>query len=196
MADEHDGDADHDHAVACCRGFDGLARPPFFEIDLDVITEDVALETGADLIVIGNPTNPTSVLHPAALINSMRRPGRAVVVDEAFMNAVAGEVESVISDDPTGLMVLRSLTKTWGLAGLRAGYVIGEPQLIAAMRRQQPPWSVSTPALAAMVACVSPEARSRAADAAEEIASRRAYLVERLADLGLTVAGLFIWKGK
>jgi cobyrinic acid a,c-diamide synthase len=155
-----------------------------FQLHVDQVAE------GADLIVIGNPTNPTSVLHPAALINSMRRPGRAVVVDEAFMDAVAGEVESVISDDPTGLMVLRSLTKTWGLAGLRAGYVIGEPQLIAAMRRQQPPWSVSTPALAAMVACVSPEARSRAADAAEEIASRRAYLVERLADIGLTVGGV------
>ncbi|HZL75594.1 MAG TPA: cobyrinate a,c-diamide synthase [Propionibacteriaceae bacterium] len=144
----------------------------------------------ADLVVIGNPTNPTSVLHPAALINSLRRPGRVVVVDEAFMDAVPGEVESVISDDLTGLLVLRSLTKTWGVAGLRAGYVLGEPKLIAAMRRQQPPWSVSTPALAAIVACVTPGARNIAAAAAEEIASRRAYLVEQLADVGLTVAGL------
>jgi cobyrinic acid a,c-diamide synthase len=96
----------------------------------------------------------------------------------------------VICDDLTGLLVVRSLTKTWGLAGLRAGYVIGEPQLIAAMRRQQPPWSVSTPALAAVVACVSRESRSRAADAAEELASRRAHLVGRLADVGLTVAGM------
>jgi cobyrinic acid a,c-diamide synthase len=140
--------------------------------------------------MIGNPTNPTSVLHPAALINSLRRPGRVVVVDEAFMDAVQGEVETVISNDLTGLLVLRSMTKTWGLAGLRAGYVVGEPQLIAAMRRQQPPWSVSTPALAAVVACVSPDARGLAASAAEQIASRRAYLVERLADVGLTVAGL------
>ena len=62
----------------------------------------------------------------------------------------------MISDDMTGLLVLRSLTKTWGLAGLRAGYVIGDPKLIAAMRLQQPPWSVSTPALAAMVACLTP----------------------------------------
>ena len=113
-----------------------------------------------------------------------------VVVDEAFMDAVPGEAESVISDDLTGLLVFRSLTKTWGLAGLRAGYVIGEPKLIAAMRRQQPPWSVSTPALAAVVACMRPQARSLAAAAAEQIANRRAYLVERLADVGLKVAGL------
>jgi cobyrinic acid a,c-diamide synthase len=155
-----------------------------FRLHADQVAE------GVDLIMIGNPTNPTSVLHPAALINSLRRTGRIVVVDEAFMDVVAGEAESVISDDLTGLLVLRSLTKTWGLAGLRAGYVIGDPKLIEAIQRQQPPWSVSTPALAAMVACVMPDARRTAAAAAEEIASRRAYLVERLADIGLTVAGL------
>ena len=144
---------------------------------------------GADLIMIGNPTNPTSVLHPAALIDSLRRPGRLVAVDEAFMDAVPGETETMIRDDLTGLVVLRSLTKTWGLAGLRAGYVIGEPQLIAAMRHQQPPWSVSTPALAAMVACLTPHARSVAGSAAQELAAQRAYLVEQLADVGLEVAG-------
>jgi cobyrinic acid a,c-diamide synthase len=95
----------------------------------------------------------------------------------------------MISDDLTGLLVLRSLTKTWGLAGLRAGYAIGDPSLIAAMMLQQPPWSVSTPALAAMVACLTPQARNLAAAAAEEIAGRRTYLMEQLADVGLEVAG-------
>jgi cobyrinic acid a,c-diamide synthase len=142
-----------------------------------------------DLIMIGNPTNPTSVLHPAALINSLRQEERIVVVDEAFMDCVPGETETVISDDMTGLLVLRSLTKTWGLAGLRAGYAIGDPGLIAALRGQQPPWSVSTPALAAMVACLAPEARNEAAQAAKEIARRRGYLVEQLASVGLSVVG-------
>ena len=142
-----------------------------------------------DLVVIGNPTNPTSVLHPAALINSLRRAGRILVVDEAFMDCVPGEIQSVIGDDMTDVIVLRSLTKTWGLAGLRAGYAIGDPTLIAAMRHQQPPWSVSTPALAAMAACLTPEARAVAAETAADITVRRAYLVEQLGGLGLTVAG-------
>jgi len=85
--------------------------------------------------------------------------------------------------------VLRSLTKTWGLAGLRAGYVLGDPKLIGALRRQQPPWSVSTPALAAMVACLTPEARSEAAEGGRQIAARRGYLVEQLGTVGLGVAG-------
>ena len=140
-----------------------------FRLDVDLVPTD------ADLVVIGNPTNPTSVLHPAALLNSLRRPERLLVVDEAFMDAVPGETETMISDDLTGVVILRSLTKTWGLAGLRAGYVVGDPKLIAAMRRQQPPWSVSTPALAAMVACLTPNARRLAAEAAGEIAGRRAY---------------------
>jgi cobyrinic acid a,c-diamide synthase len=147
------------------------------------------LPTDVDLVVIGNPTNPTSVLHPRALINSLRRTERLLAVDEAFMDAVPGETETMISDDLSGVVVLRSLTKTWGLAGLRAGYVIGDATLIAAMRRQQPPWSVSTPALAAIVACLTPTARGIAAEAAVEIAARRTYLIEQLADLGLNVTG-------
>jgi cobyrinic acid a,c-diamide synthase len=48
---------------------------------------------------------------------------------------------------------------------------------------------VSTPALAAMVACLAPEARNDAAQAAKEIVLRRAYLVEQLASVGLSVVG-------
>ncbi|MCE3274263.1 MAG: cobBC [Propionibacteriaceae bacterium] len=154
-----------------------------FGLDVDLVPAD------ADLVVIGNPTNPTSVLHPQTLINSLRRMARLVVVDEAFMDAVPGETETMIRDELTGVIVLRSLTKTWGLAGLRAGYVIGDPTLIAAMRSQQPPWSVSTPALAAIIGCLTPEARALAAAAAQEIAGQRAYMVEQLADVGLNVAG-------
>jgi cobyrinic acid a,c-diamide synthase len=154
-----------------------------FRLDVDVLPSD------ADLVVIGNPTNPTSVLHPASLINSLRRAGRLLVVDEAFMDAVPGESETLISDDLTRVVILRSLTKTWGLAGLRAGYAIGDPKLIASMRRQQQPWSVSTPALAAIVACLAPQARSLAAAATVEIAGNRDYLVEQLAALDLNVVG-------
>jgi cobyrinic acid a,c-diamide synthase len=123
------------------------------------------------------------------LISSLCREGRIVVVDEAFMDCVPGEPETMISDEMTGQLVIRSLTKTWGLAGLRTGYLIGDPSLIAALRAQQPPWSVSTPALAAMVACLTPEARKETGEAAGEIANRRAHLVDQLKTVGLGVAG-------
>ncbi|MFF1689946.1 Rv2231c family pyridoxal phosphate-dependent protein CobC [Streptomyces sp. NPDC058254] len=158
-----------------------------FRLDPAAVPED------ADLVVIGNPTNPTSVLHPAALIAELTRPGRVLVVDEAFMDAVPGEREALAGrSDVPGLVVLRSLTKTWGLAGLRIGYVLAEPDIIAELERAQPLWPVSTPALAAAEACVSPRALAEAAHAAHRVAADRAHLVAGLAEFaaeGVSVAG-------
>ncbi len=154
--------------------------------------DPAAVPGDADLVVIGNPTNPTSVLHPAEVIVSLARPGRTLVVDEAFMDAVPGEREALAGrTDVPGLVVLRSLTKTWGLAGLRIGYVLAAPETIADLERAQPLWPVSTPALAAAEACVSPRALAEAAEAARRIAADRAHLVaglQRFASAGLVVA--------
>ena len=138
----------------------------------------------ADLVVIGNPTNPTSVLHARADIAQWVRPGRVVVVDEAFMDAVEGEPESMISPDMTGVLVTRSLTKSWGLAGLRVGYLIGDPSLIARLEGQQPPWSVSTPALAAIQACLQAEREGVLTAINAETARQRAYFANTLAAAG------------
>ncbi|MEV6616897.1 Rv2231c family pyridoxal phosphate-dependent protein CobC [Streptomyces sp. NPDC051051] len=158
-----------------------------FRLDPAAVPED------ADLVVIGNPTNPTSVLHPAAAVAGLARPGRTLVVDEAFMDAVPGEREALAGrTDVPGLVVLRSLTKTWGLAGLRIGYVLAAPDTIGELERAQPLWPVSTPALAAAQACVSPRALSEAARAADRVAADRAHLVAglaRFAGAGVRVAG-------
>ncbi|MGH3833597.1 MAG: Rv2231c family pyridoxal phosphate-dependent protein CobC, partial [Pseudonocardiaceae bacterium] len=108
----------------------------------------------ADLVVLGNPTNPTSVLHPAELVRALARPGRVLVVDEAFADAVPGERQSLAADrDTPGLLVFRSLTKTWALPGLRAGYALGAPELLAQLAAPRPPWPVNTLALEAVRAC-------------------------------------------
>ncbi|MFI7015044.1 Rv2231c family pyridoxal phosphate-dependent protein CobC [Streptomyces sp. NPDC050164] len=144
--------------------------------------DPAAVPEAADLVVIGNPTNPTSVLHPAEVIASLARPGRLLVVDEAFMDAVPGERETLADRvDVPGLVVLRSLTKTWGLAGLRIGYVLAAPETVGELARAQPLWPVSTPALAAAQACVGPRAVAEAAHAAHRIAADRAHLLTGLA---------------
>jgi len=135
----------------------------------------------ADLVVIGNPTNPTSVLHPAVDLRALARPGRLLVVDEAFMDAVPGEPESLVAADVPGLVVIRSLTKTWGLAGLRVGYVVAEPGLIEQLAEVQPHWPVSTPALAAAIACSSRRAVEEAERATLELDRQRRYLLDGLA---------------
>ncbi|MEV4612085.1 Rv2231c family pyridoxal phosphate-dependent protein CobC [Kitasatospora sp. NPDC049258] len=152
-----------------------------------------AVPEQADLVVVGNPTNPTSVLHPAAVLTALARPGRTLVVDEAFMDTDPGERESLaaLRGLPGQVVVLRSLTKTWGLAGLRIGYVLGPAELIARLAAAQPLWPVSTPALAAAELCSGPAALAEAEAAAVSTAADRAHLLAGLAAVpGVRVHGV------
>ncbi len=143
----------------------------------------------ADLVVLGNPTNPTSVLHPADAVRALARLGRVLVVDEAFADAEPGEPESLAADGGTpGLLVLRSLTKTWALPGLRAGYALGAPDLLARLAAPRPPWPVGLLVLEAVRACSAPAAVAEAAAAAEQTVRHREWMAHRLAELpGVTV---------
>lgn len=151
----------------------------------DFLLDPALVDPRADLVVVGNPTNPTGVLHPASVLETLRRPGRVLLVDEAFMDAVPQEPETMIGPEMPGLLVTRSLTKTWSLAGIRAGYVVGDMDLIARLERQQTPWSVSTPAAAAMVACSTEPALAEAAREAAVIEQHRAVLEAGLQAIGM-----------
>uniref|UniRef100_UPI0015EFC0FE Rv2231c family pyridoxal phosphate-dependent protein CobC n=1 Tax=Streptomyces albidus (ex Kaewkla and Franco 2022) TaxID=722709 RepID=UPI0015EFC0FE len=160
--------------------------------------EAARVPESADLVIVGNPTNPTSVLHPLSALAALARDGRTLVVDEAFIDAVPDERGSVApllasgTRFPGNLVVLRSLTKTWGLAGLRIGYVLSDPGTVAALARHQPLWPVSAPALTAAEACCEPEALAEADQAARQVAADRAHLRSRLGEFsaaGLTVHG-------
>jgi histidinol-phosphate aminotransferase len=153
----------------------------------DFTLDPAAVPADADLVVIGNPTNPTSVLHPAAAVARLARPGRTVVVDEAFMDCVPGEPESLAGRLPPGVIVIRSLTKTWGLAGLRAGYVLAERRLIAELAEAQALWAVSTPALVAIEECSAPAAVAEADAWAAEMSAERDRLAAELTGRGLYV---------
>ncbi|MGW5054250.1 Rv2231c family pyridoxal phosphate-dependent protein CobC [Actinokineospora sp. NPDC004072] len=137
----------------------------------------------ADLVVIGNPTNPTSTLHSAAAISSLVRPGRTILVDEAFMDAVPGEPET-LTRDPR-VLVFRSLTKMWALPGLRAGYAVGDPATLAALARNRPQWPVGTLALRAVAACSQAPTDAIAA----EYDRHREHLAAELTARGITVHG-------
>lgn len=156
--------AGHAVTTVLCRAGDGFALDP------------AAVPGGADLVVIGNPTNPTGILHPAELISRLLRPGRLVVVDEAFMDAVPDEAESLTRERNDGLLVIRSLTKHWSIPGIRAGYVTGGASVIAALAATQTPWPVSTPALAATVACTAADAAGEARERALTLGRWRDYL--------------------
>ncbi len=170
-------------AAAGCRPAHVLCR----------VEDDFALRPGdvpeeADLVVLGNPTNPTGVLHPASTVRALLRPGRLVVVDEAFMDTLPGERGSLAAQRIPGLLVVRSLTKHWAIPGIRAGYLLAATDVVEGLRDLQTPWSVSSPAAAAMVACVSDDARIEALRRAEQIVSHRVVLTDGLRELGINHA--------
>jgi histidinol-phosphate aminotransferase len=148
-----------------------------------------AVPAEADLVVVGNPTNPTGVLHPAADVRALAAPGRVLLVDEAFADAVPGEPETLAgAADVPGLLVFRSLTKTWALAGLRAGYALADPALLERLAAPRPPWPVSTLALEAVIGCSAPAAVEESRRAAQRLAGARAEQAERLTTVpGVTV---------
>ncbi|WP_236789009.1 Rv2231c family pyridoxal phosphate-dependent protein CobC [Amycolatopsis sp. GM8] len=157
---------------------------PGYLLDPEAVPDD------ADLVFVGNPTNPTSVLHPAATLEALVRPGRILVVDEAFLDAIPGEPESLAGKALPGVVVLRSLTKTWGIAGLRAGYLLAEPEIVGRLREVQPPWSVSTLAARAVVACCRPAALDEADKLAALAERDRERLVAGLEHLGIEIPSI------
>jgi cobyrinic acid a,c-diamide synthase len=154
-------------------------EPDTFALDPTRVPES------ADLVVVGNPTNPTGVLHPGASIRALLRPGRLVVVDEAFIDFVPGEQHSLADAPVPGLAVVRSLTKLWSIPGVRAGYVLATPDVVAELRAKQTPWSVSATAVAAMVACAGEDARVDQARRATRTAANRQVLIVGLDELGV-----------
>ena len=155
-------------------------------LDPPYVLDPAQVPADADLVVVGNPTNPTGVLHER--LAELCRPGRVVVVDEAFADAVPGEPQSLAGrTDLPGLVVVRSLTKTWALAGLRVGYLLAPPDLVATLREAQPLWAVSTLGLVALETCLA-RGPVKAADAdARTLADERARLEQGLRALGVDV---------
>ena len=160
--------------------------------------DSAAVPADADLVVVGNPTNPTSRLHSRAAILGLVRPGRVVVVDEAFMDVVEGGCDSVLDDAVRSdrLVVIRSLTKTFGLAGVRAGYVVGGAEVIAECAVRQPHWSVNSLAVAAVVACAGAKGQEHLQAVSHDMTARLSHLVSGLTEVGLDVvrepAGPFV----
>ncbi|HEY1538802.1 MAG TPA: bifunctional adenosylcobinamide kinase/adenosylcobinamide-phosphate guanylyltransferase [Solirubrobacteraceae bacterium] len=141
----------------------------------------------ADLVIVGNPASPSGTLDPAHALLALRRPGRVVVVDEAFMDLVPGEPGSLVRERLDDVVVVRSLTKSLAIPGLRAGYAVTATPCAERLRAVRPPWSANALALAALTATARhPEAL---AAIAARVVSERDDLARRLR----AVAGLRTW---
>ncbi len=106
-------------------------------------------DRSADLRVVVHPNNPNGHLWTQEDVNL-----RQVVVDESFAD-VRADISLISRAADPGCLVLKSFGKFWGLAGLRLGFAIGDPALIADLRGRIGPWAVSGPALRIGTAALS-----------------------------------------
>lgn len=149
--------------------------------------DPAAVPEAADLVVLGRPDNPTGVLDPVDAVERLTRPGRTVVVDEAFTEFLDDADGFAGRRDLPGLVSVRSLTKIWGLAGLRVGYVMAPAAVIERLSSMRQPWSCNTLALDAVEALVGAEDERRAR--AEAVARLRDELIGEVRGVG----GFQVW---
>ena len=147
--------------------------------------QDAAALSGADLAVIVNPNNPDGREFPPTEIAAIAATVGHLVVDESFADPRPDL--SVAPARPGNVTVLRSFGKFWGLAGLRLGFVIAAPDLLARLAERAGPWSVSGPALEIGAAAL---ADSRwAADTVTWLSEAALHLDQIVLDHGWDLAG-------
>lgn len=167
--------------------------------DLDAMADAVTDRTR--MIIVCTPNNPTGpIVTQAAFDAFLARVPRDVliVLDEAYAEFVtdsdAVDGARVVTQRHPHVVVLRTFSKAYGLAGLRVGYAVGDPRVLAAARSTGIPLSVTAAAEEAALASLDAEDELRARVA--ELAERRDALAARLRDVGWDVPvaqGNFVW---
>jgi histidinol-phosphate aminotransferase len=160
-----------------------VLRTADFDLDLPAITQAVTDRT--KLIFIANPNNPTANLTSRdVIIALLEQVNCLVVIDECYFEICQMTVADLVDRYPH-LIILRSLSKGFGLAGLRLGYGITNPQLVDYLYRAAQIFSVNQLAIAAGIAAVQDLAYMQ--EKLTEIKSERAKLTKELMALGLQV---------
>nr|WP_263858579.1 histidinol-phosphate transaminase [Coralloluteibacterium stylophorae] len=158
--------------------------------DLDAIA--AALTPATRIVYLANPNNPTGTWFPLDALRALLRrvaDDVLVVVDEAYAEFVtAAEAGSALTllADHANLVVTRTFSKAYALAGLRVGYALAHPQLAAVLDRLRESFNVNTPALAAAAAALGDA--EHLAWVRERNAEQREALAGALAARGLRVA--------
>lgn len=201
-----------DEAVWCWPSFEAypiigrqagatIVAPPLRDHRYALDEMATAITKRTRILFVCNPNNPTGTVVDAAELEAFLSDvpeDRLVVLDEAYREfvrdeAVADGVE--VARRRPNVLVLRTFSKAYGLAGLRVGYGVGSVDVVAAVRRTRQPFGVSALAQVAALAALDAEAEIRAR--VDEVICERARVIRVLrAELGLDVPesqANFVW---
>lgn len=145
---------------------------------------EAILETKARIIYLCSPNNPTGKILDAATIESVvaDAPG-IVIIDEAYAE-FAGVSSIGLLAEYENLLITRTLSKAFGLAGLRVGYAAGSPDLVREVEKSRGPYRVSSVAERAAIAAVSND-REWMRDKVKGAVAGRERFIAGLKEMGL-----------
>ena len=126
-----------------------VQRDELFNIDVSAARD--AMDDRTKIIFLASPNNPTGNLTPREQVGELLDTGRIVVVDEAYYEFCDSTVADMVSEHEN-LVVLRTLSKWAGLAGLRIGYGIMNEELVQHVIDIKQPYNISVAAEAALLA--------------------------------------------
>jgi len=154
-----------------------------FRTDVDALCQAIEGDPRIRLVFLTSPNNPTGdCLEPAELKRVVSvAAGRALVVmDEAYIEFSERESAAALVATEPHLVVLRTLSKAWGAAGLRCGTVIADPAVIGLLRRVMAPYPLAAPAVDAAMRVTDENVRRRQRDMIAEVLALKADLLRRL----------------
>jgi threonine-phosphate decarboxylase len=159
-----------------------------FAYDADMIVK-VLLDRSCDAILIANPQNPSGALCSARrmkrLIEMATQHNITVLLDEAFIDYCPSESLTRQAMELANLIVFRSVTKFFAIAGLRVAYAIGNSNYIAAMNRFIVPWPITS--IASDAACAALNDQAYAEESRLANGRRRLWLERELTRLKIAV---------
>ena len=123
-------------------------REDDYAIDIAAALEEIK---GARLTLVASPNNPTGTLLPNEDVETLARTGRPLIIDEAYAEFAGESCVELVRQYPN-LIVMRTLSKWAGLAGLRIGYMVAHPSLIDVVLRLKDPYNVNAAAEVAVLA--------------------------------------------
>jgi histidinol-phosphate aminotransferase/imidazoleglycerol-phosphate dehydratase/histidinol-phosphatase len=152
-----------------------------FDFDAEAFIAAVRAEASLKLAFICTPNNPTgNEVDPAMILRvADALPDTIIVADEAYLDFSTTPSLSADAARRPNLVVLKTLSKAYGLAGARVGCAIGEPELMAMAARALPPYPMPSPSVDAAITALSPSRRAVHTDRVARIKADR----ERLASL-------------
>ena len=148
------------------------------------------IDHGIDLIFLANPNNPTGALIDRdvliGVLDAAQRCDALVVLDECFIDLTPQAGSNTLLASYDNLLIVKTFTKTFALAGVRAGYALcSHANLLGRMNAFGQPWAVSTPAQVAGIAAL--QERDYIELAKKLVAHERKRLVDALQNWGMQV---------